>query len=146
MKLISCPLAFIIPSSFVLYKCTNIPLTFLHKIARRYFEGWAKWSLRPLKGKFMQGIVHLFIGNLNNFVVNYNHVHKVYIWFTNNVGTSTFFTFLPHKSWTSSPSSPLSMPRLATSARTFVFLHIWMKQLYTPLQMKANFICSSLRV
>jgi hypothetical protein len=30
------------------------------------------------KGEFMYGTVHLFIGNVNNFMKKYKHAHKVY--------------------------------------------------------------------
>jgi hypothetical protein len=48
------------------------------KIARGYFEGWAKQSYGPLKGEFMHGTIHLFIGEMYNFVWYYKYAHEVY--------------------------------------------------------------------
>jgi hypothetical protein len=58
---------------------------FTQEVVQRYFEGWARRSSDTSKGKFMHGIVSLFIREMYNFVWNYKYAHEVYMCFRGTI-------------------------------------------------------------
>jgi hypothetical protein len=72
----------------------------------------SKTKLRPSKGEFIHGTVHLFIWKTNIHSWNYMLAHKAYIYDQQMVQGNTAFSlsFLSHKTL----ASPPSLPRAST--------------------------------